>query len=221
MTDDNPLLDKVSPGFNLIVGKPASGKSFLMRYLLMTDHPDFNKAPIRYGVVFTTTKFNRFWEEVFPADYIHQRYDQAALQGLLDIQTETGAANRAVVIFDDCLDQKAFTSQLFLNLSTTYRHYNLDVYLTTQYVYRVPPTVRECCTRVAIFRTTTERSLKACYDSFGAFFANFLQFREFIIGRTGDYCFIWYIANSSAEERDQVYRVLRCPRELPAFKFEY
>jgi hypothetical protein len=213
------LLEKINPGFNLIVGKPMSGKSFLLKYLLMTDHPDYNKAPIKYGIVFTTTKFNRFWESHFPSEYIHQKYDPAALTALLEIQADTGAAHRAVVIFDDCLDQKAFASQLFTNLTTTYRHYNIDLYLVTQYLYKVPPTVRECASRVAIFRTTTERSLSACFESFGAFFNNFNEFKRFIVANTGDYQFVWYIANSSAEQVDQIYKVLKCPESVPDFRF--
>lgn len=214
-------IDKVSPGFHLIVGKPASGKSFLLKYLLMLDHRDYNPDPIKYGIVFTTTKFNHFWENVFPAAYIHQKYSAEVLQGLLDIQSETGAKSRAVVIFDDCLDARAFASQLFTNLATTFRHYRIDVYLVTQYLYKVPPTVRECSTRVAIFRTTTDRSLGACFESFGAFFKTATEFKKFIIENTGDYSFVWYIANSSAETIAEVYKILKCPENVPEIKFEY
>lgn len=218
---DNYHIDRTSPGFTLIIGKPNSGKTFLLKYLLMLDHESYNKLPIKYGLIFTTTKFNKHYETIFPSDFIHSSYNPDALQGLLDIQSETAAQNPAVVIFDDCLDMKGFTSQLFLNLTTTYRHYNITVYLITQYVYRVPPTVRECASRVAIFRTTTERSLKACYESFGGFFSKYDDFRKFVIEKTGDYSFIWYIANSSAEQIDQVYKVLKCPQKIPDFNFIY
>lgn len=214
-------LDKITPGFNLIVGKPASGKTFLLQYLMMLDHSDYNKNPIKYGVVFTTTKFNRHYESLFPAEYIHSSYNPEALQSLLDIQSSTGGQHRAFVIFDDCLDQKAFASQLFLNLTTTFRHYNIDVYLVTQYIFRVPPPVRECATRVGMFRTTTERSVKACYESFGAFFRRYEDFKEYIINSTGDYQFVWYIANSSSETVDEVYHIHKCPRSLPDYRFEY
>ena len=221
MTDANPLQSQ-PPTFALIAGKPGSGKTSLLKYLLMLDHEDFNSAdPIRYAVVFTTTKFNRYYEKIFPADYIHQRYEPAALQAIMDIQAATGAAHRAAVIFDDCLDQRAFASQLFTNLCTTFRHYRLDVYIVTQYLYKVPPTVRECATRVAVFRMTTERSLAALFESFGAFFSSLDEFRKWLMPRTGDYRFVWYIANSSAEDRAQIYKEMKCPESLPEFAFEY
>lgn len=213
-------IDRVTPGFTILVGKPASGKSYLLSYLLALDHPHYNDNPILYAVVFTTTKFNRQWSEIFPEDYVHAGYNPGALQAMLDIQSEN-SRNRAAVIFDDCLDQKGFASQLFLNLTTTYRHYNLDVYISTQYLYRVPTTVRECATRVALFRTTTERSLKACYESFGAFFKTFDEFRKFLIEHTSDHAFIWYIANSSEEDRDKIYLPMKAPDKLPTIKFEY
>jgi hypothetical protein len=138
----------------------------------------------------------------------------------MDIQSEY-PENRAAVIFDDCLDQKAFASQLFLDLTTQYRHYNISLFICTQYGFRIPPVVRECASRVGIFRLTTERSLKAAYESFGAFFKTYDEFRSYVIDETGDYKFVWYIANSSAENRDEVYHTAKAPPELPDVRFEY
>lgn len=213
-------IDRVTPGFTILVARPASGKSHLAKYLLMLDHPDYNKNPIRYGLIFTTTKFNGYWNEIFPPDYVHPRYDSSPLQSLMDIQRENNQ-HRAVVVFDDCLDQKAFASQLFLDLSTTFRHYNIDVYILVQYLYKIPPVVREVATRVGMFRITTERSLKACYESFGSFFKRYDDFRKFLIDRTGDYKFLWYIANSSKENIDEIYYVMKAPERVPDIKFEY
>jgi hypothetical protein len=215
-------IDRVTPGFTIIVGKPASGKTHLLKYLLSLDHPDYNANPLRYGVVFTTTKFNRFWEEIVPSKYIHSKYNADVLRGLMDIQAAgANRQNRAFVIFDDCLDQKAFASQLFADLSTTFRHFNLDVYIVTQYIYRVPPVVRECATRAALFRTTTERSISACFESFGAFFEKSADFRKFMIEHSGDYSFIWYIANSSKEKAADVYIPMKCPENIESLRFDY
>jgi hypothetical protein len=170
--------------------------------------------------VFSSTKFNKHYESIFPSEYIHPRYDPEVLQGLMDIQSEN-SQNPCFVIFDDCLDQKAFASQLFLNLTTTYRHYNISIYILSQYLYKVPPTVRECASRVALFRLTTKRSLQACYESFGGFFRNYHEFERFIIDKTPDHSFVWYIANSSDEKIEQVYQVLKVPENVPDIKFEY
>ncbi len=214
-------INRTTPGFSILVGKPASGKTYLLNYLLMLDHPDYNKDPFRYGVVFTTTKFNRHYESLLPAEYVHSKYQPEVLQNLLDIQASTEGKHRAFVIFDDCLDQKGFASQLFTNLSTCYRHYKLDIFILTQYVYKIPPVVRECSTRVAVFRTTTKRSIEALYESFGAFFDNYVAFSKYILDNTGDYQFVWYIANSSAESIDDIYHIKKCPENVPKYRFEY
>lgn len=213
-------IDLPTPSLTILVGKPGSGKSHLLNYLLTLGHPHYNKSPILYAIVFTTTKFNKQWSSIFPDDYVHPRYDPDILQGLIEIQQEN-SHNRAAVIFDDCLDQRAFASQLFLDLCTTFRHLNIDLFISTQYIYKCPPVVRECASRVAMFRVTSERSLKACYESFGAFFKTYDEFRKYVIANTGDFKFIWYIANSSADNRDEVYINMKAPPTLPEIKFEY
>src|SRR5690349_17885967 len=105
--------------FILVSGKPGSGKSWLLKYLLMTQHEDFSNNPIKYIVVFTTTKFNKSYESIIPSDYVHSEYRPEVLQSLLKVQSESVAKHRAAVIFDDCLPQAASSSQLFLNLCTT------------------------------------------------------------------------------------------------------
>jgi len=102
----------------LIAGKPGSRKSHLIKYLLMTQHSDYNLTPIRFIVVFTTTKFNRAYDSIMPADYVHSEYKPDILEELLKIQSVSGVQHQAAVIFDDCLPQAVFSSQLFLNLCT-------------------------------------------------------------------------------------------------------
>jgi hypothetical protein len=213
-------MDLPNPFFTIVIGKPASGKSHLMNYILMCNHENYTTDPFKYGIVFTTTKFNKSWSNIVPEQFVHPKYNETALDSLMKLQAEHNN-NRAFVIFDDCLDQKAFASQLFLNLVTTYRHYNISVMISTQYLYRVTTTVRECASRVAIFRLTTERSLKAAFESFGAYFSNFNEFRKYIIDNTGNFQFIYYEANSSKENKKDIYKIMKAPDNLPKVKFNY
>lgn len=209
-----------SPNFILVSGKPAAGKSHFIKYLLMTQSAQFSKNALKYGVVFTTTKFNRAYEEFIPSGYIHSAYKPEVLQSLLDIQA-ANPINRAFVIFDDCLPAAAFSSQLFTNLATTFRHYNLTVIISTQYIYKVPPTVREVATRVAMFKMTTKRSIAALFESFGGMWNSYQEFAAQMQKSTGDFKFIYYFANSSSENRDDVYKVMKAPVNVPEFQYEY
>ena len=158
--------------FVILVGKPNSGKSYLLSYLLLPNHKEYSTEPFHYIICFTTTKFNRAWTEILPEEYVHPKYDADVLQFILDIQSQNTHI-KAAIIFDDCLNDAAFKSQLFTNLVTTYRHYNLSVFISTQYLYKVTPTICECANRVALFRTKTDRSLRAAYESFGAYFKSY------------------------------------------------
>lgn len=213
-------IDRVKPGFTILIGKPNSGKSHLLKYLLTLDHPDYSDDPIRYGLIFTNTKFTGFWEQMFPRDFIHPKFDPTALEALMNIQSQN-PQNKCVVVFDDSLSQQGFASQLFLDLTTQYRHFGISIYISTQYIYKVNPTIRECSSYVAAFRLTTERSLKAAYDSFGSYFKNFDEFRKYVIDNTGNYQFIYYEANSSKDDRNEIYKIMRAPKDIPNVKFVY
>lgn len=80
----------------------------------------------------------------------------------MDIQKQN-QDKPAFIIYDDCLPQKAFKSEIFTNLITQYRHYNITVIIATQYIYKVPPTLREGTTYTAIFLQSTRRSIQAIF----------------------------------------------------------
>ena len=132
------------PFFTIVAGIPNMGKSNFIKYIMLQNHEKYSANPFRYGVVFTKTKFEGAYKFV-PNKFVHSSYDPEVLQNFLKIQEDSEAKHRAFIIFDDCLDVKCFASQLFVDLVTQYRHWNISVLIATQYIYRVPPTVRECC----------------------------------------------------------------------------
>ncbi len=89
-----------------------------------------------------------------------------------------GSAPRAFLILDDLLSQKAFSSQTFINLSTQFRHFNISIIISTQYIYRLSPTFRESASHAVIFKQTTMRSITALYESYGSRFENDIRFRQ-------------------------------------------
>ena len=88
-------LNLESPFIILVAGKPKSGKSHFVKYLLMTQNSEYNTNPIRYAIVFTKTKFNKTYEEYIPEKYIHPRFDETKLKNLMAIQAEVRTRNQA------------------------------------------------------------------------------------------------------------------------------
>jgi len=204
-----------APFFLIIAGKPESGKSYLIKYLMMLNNPQYSGDPFQYGIVFTKTKFNGGYDYL-PQKFVHSIYREEVLRNLLRIQSETQAQYRCFVIFDDCLE--AFNSNLFTDLSTQYRHYNISLIVSTQYIYKVPPTFRECASAAAIFRQTTERSIRALYDSFGQWFKDYGDFCEYLLENTGEHKFIMFDAKS-AGDKSSAYKIMKSPSNLPNFEY--
>lgn len=214
------------PALILLAGKPRSGKSHLLKYLLSMRHPDFADdgiVPYKWLVVFSGTKFNGMFSEIVPEQYIYPKFDAALLGRILARQQAMGCP-RMAIIFDDCLPStgaKGFGSEVFTTLSTQFRHYKCDVIIASQYIYKVPPTVRECATHIAMFRATTGRMIDALYETAGGHFGSAAEFGTFLNESTANHQFIWFYANSDAESRDEIYIRRRAPARIPGFVFTY
>lgn len=59
------------------------------------------------------------------------------------------------------------------------------------------------------------------FDSFGAWFDSYDEFKKFLMSNTGDYKFVFYIANSSSDVRSEVYKVIKCPQNVPSVQYEF
>jgi GTPase SAR1 family protein len=132
------------PNITLITACPNSGKTFLCRYLL---HNLFQNQKLNYGLVFCATAFNESFS-FLPKKYIYSQFDENKIKQLMNIQItqmhQSGEAKPAFIIFDDMIGSVNFTTPLFSKLITTYRQYNILLIFTTQYLFKVPPVLREC-----------------------------------------------------------------------------
>jgi hypothetical protein len=219
------LLNQNRPFFLILSARPSSGKSHLIEYLMLLNNPEYNKNPFEYGLVLTGTSFNGQYNKFIPADFIHSSLDLSVIDNLMAIQASqmeaTGSAPRAFIILDDCLSQKAFSSQTFINLSTQFRHFNISILIATQYIYKVPPVFRESATHAAIFKQTTMRSITALFESYGSAFNNVKEFSKYITNNLGDYRFCLYYSNSSEEDIKKLYPIFKAPDSLPEFNYSY
>ena len=139
----------------------------------------------------------------------------------MDIQKKTRERHKPFLILDDMLPAGALQSQTFVNLFTQYRHFNISVIVATQYVFKVPPTIRECCTMCVIFKTTTKRSNQALFETFGGNFNSLAEFVRYQLANTKDHHFILYNAMSDSMAISELYKSCKAPSKIPQFKYEY
>jgi len=150
-------------------------------------------------------------------------YNEEKRKNLMNIQKkiiEKGIQKQSYIVFENCLT-KEFNTQLFTDLITQHRHYNITIIMSTQYIYKINPTIRECSNYAIIFRQSTNRSLTALYESFGNHFNKFDDFKKFLIDNTSDHNFIFVDVNSSSENVDEIYLICKAPDKIPSFFIKF
>ena len=91
------------------------------------------------------------------------------------IRVKVYSPPHAFVVFDDCLEAKQFSSDLFKDLIQNYRHYNISPIISTQYINRCEVVNREFASHVIIFKQYSKNAIESIYNSFGQRF-NFINF---------------------------------------------
>ena len=195
----NPLnLDIINPcskNFNeieqggskiVVIGKPGTGKSFLISDLI------YQKSDIiPVAMVFNGTEdSNHMYSQFIPQKFI---YDSLNIEKIDDFVKRQKIAKEyldnpwSYLIIDDCMDDsKYFKQKTIKNLFLNGRHYKMILILGLQYVYDIPPALRVCVDGVFILRETSLQIRKKIYDNFGSIIPDFKTFCEIMNTITDD-----------------------------------
>lgn len=165
----------------LIIGKRGSGKSFLMRYLM------YNMRKVPYGIVISgSEKVNKFYTNFIPSSYIYYEYDSDVVNNILRKQEAEIAkngispSNRMFIILDDCLqDQgKIFKQREMKELFFNGRHYNISLFLLTQYCVSIPPDFRTNIDWIIMFSEVIRENVEKLYKYYAGMFENMSEFKK-------------------------------------------
>lgn len=205
------------PSVIIIAGKPGSGKSHVIRYFMYNNRKNFD-----FGIVMCKTNFNNSYEYL-PEKYVHSNYNDEKIRKLMNLQSsliKEGIHKKAFIIFDDCLTSE-FNNQTFTDLITQHRHYNITCIISTQYIYKINPTIRECANYAIVFRQSTRKSVEAIYQTFGQMFYGINEFQNFINENTGNFSFIFCDINNTSEKIEDIYKIYKVPEHIPKFELKY
>ena len=138
----------------VIIGKPKSGKSYLIRDLLYSKKHIF---PI--GMVINGTEdSNHFYGNMFPETFIYDQMNTNAIQNFKRRQRlakEILPNPWSVLILDDCMDQTGiFKTPLFQDIFKNGRHWKMMLVMAMQYSMDIPPGLRICIDGTFIFSWT-------------------------------------------------------------------
>lgn len=217
------------PACILLNSRPGGGKSHMARYLVY-ELRDY----IAYGVVYSKSIFKEGNIDYIPAytnkpedlaKYENFRFDRFSKENLAEVlkmqsQYPEGKAPLCLVMIDDDIsDPDMFTCEEFVDAITMFRHYNLLFIVCTQYINKLTTVMRECASCVGLFKMTTKRSIEAAFESYGVEFENYKDFRNWLSKNTKnpkDHNICW-----KDRANDLPWKVIRAPKDIPAFRLEY
>jgi hypothetical protein len=212
-------MDKITlPSVTFIAASPKCGKthfisSFILKQCLA--------GKFNHGLLFFGTKnINVKDYQWMPEEHVHGEYSEDVLKRFLLLQREHKAP--AFLIFDDMIGKMKFDGQLIEHLFTTFRHYNLTIFVAVQYLNKVvPPTIRSNAENFIVFKqpqVICARNIKlACMGEF----KNDTECMKFIDTHCPNISDHKYILVRPFEESKNKYIVGKAPGQLPNIRLEF
>jgi hypothetical protein len=202
-------------GIYLFLGRSGCGKSHMLSYVAYQMKQKFD---VTFG--FCPTAFAGNLSFV-PEERRFEQFDPRKVELILQYQAnclrDTGKCGEVLLIFDDCLGESSMKlyGNLFLALATKCRHYHVTVFITAQYLKKVPPALRENCKYVFICSASRPDEMSMMYKEFaiGGDKKNFITMLE-------NYTNGFNVLLIDLEKKNpkDVYKKLQAEAKIPHFK---
>lgn len=202
-----------------VIGKPGSGKSWLIRDLIYSKQHIFPVAEVISG----TEDSNGFFSKIFSDTFIHEKLDASLIQNFSKRQKIAKQYLPewawGMLIVDDCMDDPSlFRNPVFLNLMKNGRHWKLLFILGMQYAMDILPALRICIDGTFIFREANIKFRKILFENYAGIFGDFKLFCKVMDEITDDYTAL-YIDNRSTSNKVEDCVFWYRAREVPDFDF--
>ena len=201
-----------------IVGKPGSGKSYLLRDLIWSKSHIFPVGKVISG----TEDSNSFYASMFPPTMIDEKLELSAIQNFIKRQkiAKEHFPEHAwsYLILDDCMDNPTvFRNQVFQNILKNGRHWKLLMFICMQYAMDILPSLRVCIDGAFIFREANIRIRKVLFENYAGIFGDFKLFCAVMDTITDDYTAL-YINNRATSNNIEDCVFWYKARKIPDFK---
>jgi ABC-type dipeptide/oligopeptide/nickel transport system ATPase component len=171
----------------VIIGKPGSGKSVLIRDIVRTFA---HKFPT--GIVFSGSEDNNgFYGEMFDNLFIYSEYNEDVMRNiyLRQKRAQKDCSNpKLMLIIDDCSDDpKFFRRPLFQKFFKLGRHWDVMLVLCLHYAHDIPSTLKGLSDYVFMFREPNAENRKKLYRNYATIAGSPQDFEDIMDQITGDY----------------------------------
>ena len=189
--------------------KRNSGKSQLLRYLVINSKHLFSKI----FVICPTECVNSFYKELVPAENIFSNYSETWMESLINKMTEvnsnTPTPKHILIILDDVASDHNFhQSKSLKKLATRGRHIKISVMVTCQYIYQIPPIIRNNCDYIYTGQMN-QQSLQLLASEFLMGTVTKKEFLNLYHLNTNDYSFL-VIKNTSTTDNSDISAIYGC-----------
>ena len=206
-----------------IIGTCGSGKSFLLRNMIY----QFSKKNFfKFGCVFTGTSFNTDYE-FMPEGSVHSDYSEEKLEKYITtlrtwLEMHPGEKLPPnFLILDDLLGKMKPNTNSFSSLVSTFRHFNMTIFITSQYMVRNISTLLRELTDVAfIFRTRFKNSIECLYNAYGQLLDNQDEFSQVLNTATKE-TFSCLVYKARKEYKEESYSSFQAPKIDVKYKLKF
>ena len=172
----------------LYVGACGKGKSNAIKHTILSNALG-KKKRLKFGIVFTRTKFNNEYSAYLPDDYIFEGFQEDVLQNYLDnlkkYKEKYGKVPHNFVIFDDLIGLLNLRNGALINFLGTHRHTSTHVLLATQHCNTGSSTLlRELCTHCLAWNSKQYNTIDSLYMNFGQLFDSRETFKVWLKANT-------------------------------------
>lgn len=214
-----PKVQFATPGMFLCVARKFSGKTHLIKYIL---YNLIQEQRFDYGLVISPTAATGAWN-IVPPEYIHEKWSDDLIQRLINKQrqfTREGKNVNCFLVLDDVLGSVNLKSDLFTQLATYGRQFNITIFLIVQkFTHAVPVVVRENSEYVLLLRQPNAAVLKNMYEEFGNDYSpNIKDWFELFRTQIKDYRAL--VANMRAASGTE-YWTIKAPPNVPEYLFDW
>jgi hypothetical protein len=209
-----------SKGFKLtVIGKPGSGKSWLIRSILYA-----KRNLIPSGIVFSGTEDSMsFYSSFIPSTFI---YDQLNTDKMKDFIKRQKIALQyienpwSLLLLDDCTDDpKILNTPLFQKLYKNGRHWNMLYILSLQYGMDIRPVIRSNIDGVFILREPNYNNRKKLWENYASVIPDFSMFCDIMDQITNDYTALYIHNATSSNKLEDCIFWYKAPKDNLDFKF--
>lgn len=182
----------------VIIGKPATGKSTLIRDIIKTFR---HLIPVA-KIFCESDKYNHFYSNMFHDLYVIDDYSEDEMEKFVKRQlvamqnnpesepykNRNNPLSKAMLVLDDCSDDpKFFNRPLFQKCMKNGRHWDMMLLLGLQYSMDIRPAIRATIDYVFIYQDHVEKNRKSLYDNYATVVGSYQDFCDVMDQVTGDY----------------------------------